>query len=147
MSALVGTYNPDDLTIIIGIETVDQFGDGNVVISRSNDVITPTSGFNGDVDLAVNKDKMGTITIPLKAHSLFNLVLTEWAAQTSLVPFPIAIRHDDTNVAMATTAWIQTQPDTSFGARAEDREWVLGLLNAETAVSATSISDLFSSAQ
>lgn len=146
MSNIVGTYNPDDLTIIIGAELVDEFGDGNVVISRSNDVITPTSGFNGDVDLAVVKDKMGTITIPLKAHSLFNLVLTEWAGQTSIVPFPIAIRHDDTNVVMATQAWIQSQPDTSFGARAEDREWVLGLLNAETAISASAISDLFASA-
>lgn len=123
------SYDPDNLILIVGgvpIRPADA-----VVISRSNDVALPQVGILGDVCVAKNLDKTGSLTIPLMAQSLEDLAFDQWSAAN--VFLPLLLVEKSTNKFLQTNCCYLTQPDLSFGQQTELRAHTLFLQNSSLA--------------
>lgn len=123
------TYDPKDLIILVG--GVPVLASGPVVIARNNDRTSEQVGQTGD-DICINvmRNKTGTVTIPVKAQSTYDVAFDTWSANAPAQRVPFQIFHKSTNKVMATTSWYKTQPDLSFGEEVELRGHMLTLEDA-----------------
>ena len=123
------TYDPKDLIILVG--GVPVLASGPVVIARNNDRTTEQVGQTGD-DICINvmRNKTGTVTIPVKAQSTYDVAFDTWSANAPAQRVPFQIFHKSTNKVMATTSWYKTQPDLSFGEEVELRGHMLTVEDA-----------------
>ena len=130
-SVLVGSFDPEEIELLIDGLPVDGFGEGQIVLAREENVNNKKSGFQGEVHLEVVCNRTGTLTIPLKAMSTWDQTLNELQGMTSigLVSFGVTLRVPAHNINISTVGWIETQPDISVGAEIADREHVIGLVN------------------
>lgn len=134
---ILGSYDPEEINLTLGAGfIVEEIGDGGVTISRAEDVSTEKLGITGDPVININRKKHGTATVSLRAQSDADKVLREIVA-SSLVPFFIfTLEEKSTGAKIVTQAWVKTQPDLAFGDDVADREWVLGLANADIGIAA-----------
>lgn len=124
------SYDPDNLILIVGgipVRPADS-----VVISRSNDVAIPQVGQLGDVCVAKNLDKTGTLTIPLMAQSLEDLAFDQWAGNN--VFLPMLMVEKSTSKFLQTNCCYLTQPDLSFGQETDLRAHTIFLQNSSLAL-------------
>ena len=130
-SIVVGSYDPDDIEFYIDAFPVSGFGEGQIVISRENNVTNKKVGFQGEVHLETDANRTGTITFPLKAMSTWDQTLNEMQGLVVLgvTQFLVTIKIPSHNILINTVGWIETQPEISAGAELADREHVLGLAN------------------
>lgn len=125
------SYDPDNLILIVGgipVRAADS-----VVISRSNDVALPQVGILGDVCVAKNLDKTGSLTIPLMAQSMEDLAFDQWSAAN--VFLPLLMVEKSTQKFLQTNCCYLTQPDLSFGQQTDLRAHTLFLQNSSLAFS------------
>ena len=130
-SIVVGSYDPEEVIVLIDGLPVTGWGTGQVVIARENNVNNKKVGFQGEVHLETVCDRTGTITLPLKAMSTWDQTMNELQGLMSLgvTQFALTVKIPSQNVIFQTVAWIETQPDVSAGAELMDREHVLGMAN------------------
>ena len=129
----VMAYDPSSITLSLGgWEPYGFASDTKIVISKSNDIINPYGGTDGDVSLALSRNRMGTMTISLQRTSEANEVLSTYAQtmySTRQVAFPVYL-EDPRGYYISTIGWIQSQPDDTMGDTITTNDWVIGLKDA-----------------
>lgn len=123
---VIGAYDPSESELLIDGFPVDTFGEGQLTLSRSEDLVVPKIGFQGDIHLEVSANRTGTLTFPLKAMSSWDNTMNELQGM-GVTTFAVTYRVPSANIEINTVGWIQSQPDVSNGAELADREHVIGL--------------------
>lgn len=134
-------YDPSQITLSLGGWQPYGFAEGTkIVVAKTNDLITPYSGTDGDVSLALMRNRLGTMTISLQRTSDANAYLTAYAAQmytSREVAFSVYL-EDPRGYYIETTGWIQAQPQDTMGDTIQGNDWVIGLKDASLLRSETS---------
>lgn len=134
-------YDPSQVILLLGGWSPYGFAeDTKITISKSGDIITPYGGTDGDVSLALQRNKMGTLTMSLANTSGANEVLCAFHEQmylSRIAAFPVFLR-DPKGFIINTIGWIQGQPDYTIGSEVEAVDWVIGLKDATLSRGATS---------
>ena len=132
---LTGIYAYDPSQVILSLGGWEPWGfasDTKIVISKSNDIINPYSGTDGDVSLALSRNRLGTLTMSLQRTSPANEVLsayTQTMYSTRQVAFSVYL-EDPRGYYISTIGWIQSQPDDTIGETIQENQWVIGLKDA-----------------
>ena len=75
-------YDPSEVTLLLGGWAPYGFAtDTKITITKTSDIIVPYSGTDGDVSLALQRNKLGTLTLSLQATSGANDVITAYHEQ------------------------------------------------------------------
>ena len=123
-------YDPSQVTLLLGGWAPYGFAaDSKIVVTKTNDVINPYSGTDGDVSLALSRNRLGTMTISLQRTSGANEVFTAYHQQmysTRQVAFPVYLK-DPRGFVIQTMGWIQSQPEDTIGDTIQTNDWVIGL--------------------
>lgn len=133
-NAIPSSYNPLNTSLLIAaLEPTDYAEGTKIVVSKNEDIVLPTVGVNGEVALAVNQNRTGTLTFSLKNTSSFNEIMTG-LVQAQLAKnlfFPVTLSDPATKgFDINSLAWVQTQPDYTLGQEIGQLDWVLGLVDA-----------------
>lgn len=132
---LTGVFAYDPSQVILSLGGWEPWGfaaDTKIVISKTNDIINPYAGTDGDVSLALSRNRLGTLTMSLQRTSPANEVLAAYAQtmySTRQVAFPVYL-EDPMGYSLSTIGWIQAQPDDTIGETIQDNQWVIGLKDA-----------------
>lgn len=134
MSLIPRQYNPANVVLLLGgVQPVDIAPGTMYNISRNEDIIIPSVGVLGEVALATNQNKTGTLTVSLKNTSPTNSVLSSFAfigEKTDIKFFPVVLEDKSSNMALVTMGWIQSQPDFTLGTEVGQMDWVIGLVSS-----------------
>ena len=135
MADLLGVIDPNRDRILIGPVEVTGFADDDMItISRNEDITNTFVGTKGDITVVTNPNSVGTVTIRLQETSPTNaqlfaaLAAIQVGSVDGILTFS-AIR-ESSSILPVTRAWLQTQPDISYGKETNIYEWVLTLENA-----------------
>lgn len=123
-------YDPSQVTLLLGNWAPYGFSaDSKIVVTKTNDIINPYAGTDGDVSLALSRNRLGTMTLSLQRTSGANEVLTAYHQQmysTRQVAFPVYLK-DPRGYVISTMGWIQSQPEDTIGDTIQSSDWVIGL--------------------
>ena len=106
--------------------------DTKITLSRNNDIVLPKVGVDGDVSLALSRDRTASMTINLMGPSETNQYLSLFARQadtTGIVTLPIIIEGSSGAPYFTGIGWLQSIPEVLYGAEVPDLVWVFGILN------------------
>ena len=106
--------------------------DTKITLSRNNDIVLPKVGVDGDVSLALSRDRTASMTINLMGPSETNQYLSLFARQadtTGIVTLPIIIEGSSGAPYFTGIGWLQSIPEVFYGAEVPDLAWVFGILN------------------
>ena len=132
MSAtLTGTYDPSQVTVVVGAVILSGFSDGDAIIARRSEDSTLTRvGIDGGVARARNANKMGEFEFKLLQTSSANLLLSTLTAigdltNDALSVYPIAV-YDGSGQSLCTagSCWLKSVPEAVFGKEVSERVWV-----------------------
>lgn len=124
-------YDPKEVICLVGGFPVRLAGP--LVVSRTNDATTEQVGQTGqDICVNVNRNIIGTVTIPVMAQSDYDTILTELAREPRVTSFYLL--EKSTKKLMATECWYKTQPDLSLGEEVELRGHVVTVADATMAL-------------
>ena len=132
---LTGVMAYDPSQVILSLGGWEPWGfaaDTKIVINKTNDIINPYSGTDGDVSLALSRNRLGTLTMSLQRTSPANEVLAAYAQtmySTRQVAFSVYL-EDPRGYYISTIGWIQSQPDDTIGETIQENQWVIGLKDA-----------------
>lgn len=142
MANLLGSYSPNDISIIVDGVPVSGYGDGDFVSAEySSDAAMLKEGADGSPAISYKRGaRGGTITVTLLQTSLSNnylsgLLFNQKALGGASSTVPILIRNAQGGqvVSMARAAF-QKEPTVSYGAEVNNVEWTfVGQLFAEFA--------------
>ena len=120
-------YDPKAVICLVGGFPIRL--SGPLVIARTNDVTTEQVGQTGkDMCVNINRNTIGTATLPVKAQSVEDTAFTEMAGMGEVYDFYLL--EKSTKKLIATRCWYKTQPDLSLGDEVEYRAHVLTLADA-----------------
>ena len=132
-NAIPTVYNPLNTSLLINfVEPVDYAEGTKIVVSKNSDIVIPHVGVNGEVALATNQDRTGTLTFSLKNTSPFNDVMSGLVQATQLngLFFPVSLLEPSTAGMLITSlGWVQSQPDYTLGQEIGQLDWVIGLVD------------------
>ena len=132
---LTGTsaYDPSNVTLTLGgWSPYGWSADTKIVVSKTNDIINPYSGTDGDVSLSLSRNRLGTMTLSLQRTSDANEIFTAFVQQgytTREVAFTVYL-EDPMGYYISTIGWIQSQPEDTIGETIGENQWVIGLKDA-----------------
>ena len=132
---LTGVMAYDPSQVILSLGGWEPWGfaaDTKIVINKTNDIINPYSGTDGDVSLALSRNRLGTLTMSLQRTCPANEVLAAYAQtmySTRQVAFSVYL-EDPRGYYISTIGWIQSQPDDTIGETIQENQWVIGLKDA-----------------
>lgn len=141
---LTGVMAYDPSQVILSLGGWEPWGfaaDTKIVINKTNDIINPYSGTDGDVSLALSRNRLGTLTMSLQRTSPANEVLAAYAQtmySTRQVAFSVYL-EDPRGYYISTIGWIQSQPDDTIGETIQENQWVIGLKDASLLRSAVGV--------
>lgn len=126
----VRSYDPKEVSVIVGSQPIGGFGDGDMVtITRNEDAWSMIVGATGETTRSKNANKSGTFTITLLASSESNDYLSELQLADELsgtATFSVYVKDNfGRSLYSAATAWIKKQADGSFGKESGTREWTI----------------------
>lgn len=135
-------YDPSEVTLLLGGWSPYGFAsDTKITVTKTGDVVAPYSGTDGDVSLALQRNKLGTLTLSLQATSGANDVLAAFHSQmyiTREVAFPVYM-EDPRGFIINTIGWIQGQGENTVGAEVTSIDWTIGLKDCVLQRGTTSI--------
>ena len=135
MSTLLTTvaYDAAKVKLYLGGLRIKGFAEGTkITVSRNNDLVTPLVGTDGEVSLALSRNRTGTMTVNLQATSESNEWLTTFARQadtTGIVSMPMIIEGSQT-AYMTGICWLQSFPEVEYGSEVSTYAWTFGILDA-----------------
>jgi hypothetical protein len=126
----VKTYDPKQVSVIIGTRAAQGFADGSFVsVDRNEDAFTLLVGADGEGCRAKSNNKSGRVTLTLMSSSEFNDYLSELALADELTGggvVPLMIKDNSgSSLYSSATAWVVKHPTADFAKEAGTREWVL----------------------
>ena len=136
---MLKTYDPALVVLTVGGIPIRGFADGTeIVVERSNDMFSKSSGNDGIVSRAKSNDKSGTITVTLAQTSSSNDVLAGFAKQDELSNTGVkTVNCKDVSgrsTHFTAAAWIRKMPNAEYAKEISNREWVLDCDALETFV-------------
>ena len=132
----VKTYDPKQVQIIIGGQTISGFADGEFInVERDEDMFTKVSGADGEVSRAKSNNKMGTMTLTLLGTSASNDILSAFAVADELSNsgiVPIICKDSlGTSTLFAGEGWVKKMPAYTASKEISTRAWVFDLAEVE----------------
>jgi hypothetical protein len=124
------TYDPRNVTIIIGGIIASGFADGTFIqVERNNPSFSVVSGASGETSRIKSNDKSCKLTLTLMATSTLNDILTGFMKADEISnsgKFPITIYEiTGSTVVSALEAWVSKPPRVEYGKESGTREWEL----------------------
>ena len=123
----VETYNPKDISIIVGGFVMSGFSDDKVRVFRESDAWTDEAGADGEVVRYATNDKRGEIEITLLQTSSSNLTLTTMAKADELSgagTIPVIVKDNrGSDLHVAPTSWIVKIPEAKYSKSGNVRVW------------------------
>lgn len=133
-STLLNTiaYDAAKVKLYLGVDRVNGFAeDTKITVTRNNDLVMPKVGTDGEVSLALSRDRTGTMELNLQQTSEWNEKLTVFvrsADTTGLVIMPITIEGSQ-GLSMTAIGWVQGVPAVSYGSEVATLTWTFGILD------------------
>lgn len=127
---MVHTFDPKQLSVILGSKIITGFADGTfLTLERNEQAFTRKTGVDGETVRVKSNDKSGKATFVLlqSAQSnddLSNIALADEAANTGVLPLTIKDVSGRT-LASALTTWVQKFPNAEFAKEGAMRSWVI----------------------
>lgn len=125
-------YDAAKVKLYIGTERVTGFSsDTKITVTRNNDLVMPKVGTDGEVSLALSRDRTGTMEVNLQTTSSFNDWLSVFVRQadtTGLVFFPVILEGSQ-GPYLTAIGWVQGVAPLSYGSEVGDMNWTFGLLD------------------
>lgn len=126
----VATYDPKNLSMIVGGKIIHGFGDGTVIkLSRNEQAFNLKVGVDGEGTRAKSNNRSGKVELTLMQSSASNDDLSAFAQADELSnggAVPVLFKDNSgRTLATALTAWVQKVPDTEFAKEVMTRTWVL----------------------
>jgi hypothetical protein len=125
----VKTYDPKEISIIVGTAFLSGFADGSFVTVRRNaDTFALQVGADGKGVRTKSNDRSGQIEIVLQSGAdsnsfLSDLAISDEATNGGLVPLTIK-DNLGTKLHFAEQAWIKKQPDDALAKENGDITWL-----------------------
>ena len=127
MGDFLGTYDPKDVTLVVGATLISGFAAGTyITVARAdNEIYKTNAGAKGEVGRTKNNNSIGTVTFMLKQTSPSRQVLD--VLKNSPETFPVLVKNnsDQKYMAAGADAWVKTDPDEEFGDEETNAEWVI----------------------
>lgn len=126
---MLHTYNPAEVSTIVGAFNMQGFADGSfVTIEMNEDAWNLYVGSDGEGARSKSNNRSGTITIRLMQTSSSNEILSALYKSDDVGDAGITnILIKDSSgstLAMAENAWIRKLPAVDFARESGEREWV-----------------------
>ena len=123
------TYDPKQVTLVIGTHTVTGYMDGTFInASRNEDAFTTVVGADGEVTRVKSNNKSGRITATIKQSSDSNDVLSAILAADELGNagiVPILIKDlKGRTLGAAARAWGVKMAEIVYSKGVEGRAWI-----------------------
>jgi Protein of unknown function (DUF3277) len=130
MGGIARQYDPKNVSVVIGGQTISGFTDGTFLMAERNEqMFTLKVGVDGIGTRAKSNNQSGKVTITLHQSSpsndyLSGLVQSDELANTGVIA--ILIRDNlGTTLVSALTAWFQKFANVEDGKEVANRVWVL----------------------
>lgn len=125
----VKTYDPKEISIIVGTTFLSGFADGSfVTVRRNSDTFALQIGADGKGVRSKSNDRSGQIEIVLQAGANSNQYLSELAIADELSNggiVPVTVKDNlGTKLHFAEQAWIKKQPDDALAKENGDVTWL-----------------------
>lgn len=128
----VRTYDPKQVSVLIGGVPMSGFADGTFVsIERDEDTFSKVVGSDGVTSRAKTNNRNGTLTLTLAQTSPSNDVLEGIAlldenSNTGVVPVMVK-DNSGRSIHFSALGWVQKHPTAEFGKEVSNREWTVAL--------------------
>jgi len=133
VAALLGSFSPNDISVIVNGIPLDGFADGTFVnVAYNSDAATMVEGADGSPAIAFKRGARGaTITLTCLQTSLGNNVLNGFLqaqkfAGSGAATVSVTIRNNQGGelVSMPRGVFMK-EPDVSYAAEIGNREWTI----------------------
>jgi len=134
MSKLVTTtaYDSAKVKLYLGTHKVEGYAeDAKITVTRNNDLVMPKVGCDGEVALALSRNRTGTMEINLMNPSETNDYLNVFVRQadtTGIIYFPVILEGSQGPYVTA-IGWVQSVPALTYGPEVGTMTWTIGLLD------------------
>lgn len=127
---MVLTYDPKNVSMIVGGKIAHGFADGTFIKAMRNEqAFNLKVGVDGEGTRAKSNNKSGKFEITLMQSSSFNDVMSSYASAdelSNLGVIPVLLRDNNgTTLGTCLTGWVQKLPDTEFAKEVVTRTWVI----------------------
>lgn len=129
LSGFIGSYDPDEVTILLNGDEVFGFAEGEMITVEKNEAhFTTHTGAKGETTRAAIRDNNYTVTIRLQQTSPFVNTLEGYklANNVTIVPPVWQLQIKDPSSFdgfFAAQAWLQEDPSRSWGNEVGVREY------------------------
>lgn len=133
------TYDPKQISVIVGTRPMTGFADGSFVTVRQNsEAFTLQIGADGEGVRSKTNNNSGQIEIVLQQGSDENDFLSELAIADKLSNggvVPVLVKDNlGTSLHAAESAWVRKLPDSDYARETGSRTWLLETANLNTFV-------------
>lgn len=119
----VKTFDPKQVSVIVGVRPVSGFADGTfVTATRDEDAFSKKVGADGEVARTKSNNRTGSVVVTIMQTSKDNDFFSGLEAAGTVVPIFIRDASGRTLVA-AEEAWVKKVADVEFGKESGDRAW------------------------
>jgi len=123
------TFDPKQLSVVVGGHIVQGYADGTFVeCARNNDTFTRAGGADGEQTRFKSNDRSGTVTITLMQSSTSNSILEGYAiadeSENGGIVSIIVKDNNGTEICSAAYAWVQKPADKAHAKENSDRTWI-----------------------
>lgn len=133
MAALLGSYSPNDVSVIVNGTPIEGFADGTFVnVSYNSDAATMVEGADGSPAIAFKRGARGaTITFTCLQTSLANNILNAFLqlqkfAASGANTLSVTIRNNQGGELVSMPRGVfQKEPDVGYGAEIGNRDWTI----------------------
>lgn len=127
---MLHTYDPKNVSLIVGGVTIKGYADGTFINAERNEqAFNLKVGASGEGARAKSNNKSGKVTITLLQTSSSNDSLTAFAAADELSNtgvVPILIRDNSGRTLItALSSWVQKYANSEFGKEISNRVWII----------------------
>lgn len=124
MEKLLGTYDPEKVSVIFNNRQLRMFGDDIFKLARSGDNVSLKVGVQGDGTYVENADKSATLTITLQQQSPDLRYLENCTERRIKGSLALNDANDDGRNIFALNCRVQKLPDRGRGKDAADVSFV-----------------------
>lgn len=128
----VTTYDPSDLTVVVNGVYLTGFSEDMVEFEKDEDGYETKVGAQGDVVRSKINNPLHTLSITLLSSSPQVSMLDKLAKSGKMVPASIIYNGEPKETVTVTEAYVKKPAARSYGSEAEDREYELQCMDAET---------------
>lgn len=124
-------YSAADVIVVVGDVIVTGFGEGDfITASYEEDRFMHKAGADGEVGIAKNPNRMGSIEITVSSTSRANAELSDLfnlgSLGDNLVIVPVRVTDLSSNaIISASRCWLGVTPDFTFGKEITERTWTI----------------------